>query len=76
MTDSLRANLQVGRRLRLVHIRQAVDGAGGRPKVPGVHAREPAARAENRRFWLLSALRAHTKTPYKTDLHRKDAKGA
>jgi hypothetical protein len=33
------------------------------------------ARAENRSFWLLSALRAHTrthaKTPYKTDLHRK-----
>ena len=62
MTDSPRANLQVGRRLRLVHIRQAVDGAGGRPKVPGVHAREPA-RAGNRRFWLLSALRAHTKAP-------------
>jgi hypothetical protein len=29
------------------------------------------ARAGNRRFWLLSALRAHTKAPYKTDLHRK-----
>ena len=25
----------------------------------------------NRRFWPLSALRAHTKAPYKTDLHRK-----
>ena len=29
------------------------------------------ARAGNRRFWCLSALRAHTKAPYKTDLHRK-----
>jgi hypothetical protein len=26
------------------------------------------ARAENRRFWLLSALRAHTKAPYNHDL--------
>jgi hypothetical protein len=26
------------------------------------------ARAGNRRFWLLSALRAHTKMPYKIDL--------
>jgi hypothetical protein len=26
------------------------------------------ARAGNRRFWRLSALRAHTKAPYKTDL--------
>ena len=31
-----------------------------------------AARAGKRRFWLLSALRAHTKkAPYKTDFHRK-----
>jgi hypothetical protein len=29
------------------------------------------ARAGNRRFGRLSALRAHTKAPYKTDLHRK-----
>ena len=29
------------------------------------------ARAGNRRFWPLSALRAHTKAPYKTDLHSK-----
>ena len=28
-------------------------------------------RAENRRFWLLSALRAITKAQYKTDLHLK-----
>jgi hypothetical protein len=27
----------------------------------------PTARAKNRRFLLLSALRTHTKTPYKTD---------
>jgi hypothetical protein len=26
---------------------------------------------ENRRFWPSSALRAHTKTPWKTDLHRE-----
>jgi hypothetical protein len=31
----------------------------------------PTARAGNRRFWSLSALRAHTKAPYKTDLYRK-----
>ena len=30
-----------------------------------------SARAGNRRFRPLSALRAHTKAPYKTDLHRK-----
>ena len=30
-----------------------------------------SCRAGNRRFWQLSALRAHTKAPYKTDLHRK-----
>jgi hypothetical protein len=32
------------------------------------------ARAGNRRFWcltIMTALRAHTKAPYKTDLHRK-----
>ena len=30
----------------------------------------PPVRAGSRRFWLLSALRAHTKVPYKADLHR------
>jgi hypothetical protein len=37
------------------------------------------ARAKNRRFSPLSALRAHTKAPYKMDFHRKtlrNAKGA
>ena len=34
------------------------------------------ARAGNRRFGPLSALRAHTKTPYKTDLHRKTLRNA
>jgi hypothetical protein len=37
------------------------------------------ARAGNRRFWCVSARRAHKKAPYKTDLHRKtlrNAKGA
>ena len=29
------------------------------------------ARAGNRRFRLLSTLRAHTKAPYSTDFHRK-----
>ena len=33
--------------------------------------RSMTARAGNRRLWCLSALRAHTKAPYKTDLHRK-----
>jgi hypothetical protein len=37
---------------------------------PSGRARSPA-RAGNRRFWLLSTLRAHTKVPYKIDLHRK-----
>ena len=32
---------------------------------------ELAARAGNRRFWLSSALRAHTKAPYRTGLHRE-----
>jgi hypothetical protein len=31
----------------------------------------PSARAGNRRFRSLSALRAHTKAPYKIDFHRK-----
>jgi hypothetical protein len=35
-----------------------------------------SARAGNRRFWCLSTLRAHTKAPYKTDLHRKTLKNA
>ena len=37
------------------------------------------ARAGNRRFWRLSALRAHTKAPYKMYFYRKmlrNAKGA
>jgi hypothetical protein len=38
-------------------------------RAPG-HLRE-SARAGNRRFRRLSDLRAHTKAPYKTDLHRK-----
>ena len=33
--------------------------------------RAGTARAENRRFWCLSTLRAHTKSPYKMDFHRK-----
>ena len=35
-----------------------------------------AARAPTRRFWLVSALRAHTKAPYKTDSHGEGAEGA
>ena len=30
-----------------------------------------SARAGSRHFWLLSAMCAHTKAPYRTDLHRK-----
>jgi hypothetical protein len=33
--------------------------------------KQATARAENRRFWCLSALRAHTKAPYKMYFHRK-----
>jgi len=43
------------------------------PKTPAAYGlREICpARAGNRRFRLLSALRAHTKAPYKIDFHRK-----
>ena len=50
---------------------------GPRRVEPAVHAaaqlQRPAAtaRAGNRRFGRLSALRTHTKAPHKTDLHRK-----
>ena len=39
-------------------------------------AAPPPARAGNRRFRPLRALRAHTKAPYKMDFYREDAKGA
>jgi hypothetical protein len=38
------------------------------PASPSDWPLSSSARAGNRRFWLLSALRAHTKAPYKTDL--------
>jgi hypothetical protein len=38
---------------------------------PSSVATDASARAGNRRFWLLSALRAHTKAPYKTDYKGK-----
>jgi hypothetical protein len=38
-----------------------------------VPIQEPA-RAGNRCYECLSALRAHTKAPYKMDFHRKNAK--
>ena len=44
------------------------------PGLPAAWVREQRAlttRAGNRRFWCLCTLRAHTKAPYKTDLHRK-----
>jgi hypothetical protein len=41
-----------------------------------VEIERPTARAGNRRFWLLSALRAHTKAPYKMDFHRKMQRNA
>ena len=34
------------------------------------------ARARNRRFWLLSVLRAHTNAPYNTRFTMENAKGA
>jgi hypothetical protein len=64
------------------------DRVPGAPLLPGAPAGSSAssaccaaaaARAENRRFSPLSALRAHTKAPYKMDFHRKtlrSAKGA
>ena len=60
-----------------------LDAAGLGPALPRDGAAAPlvrraqqrlggvTARAGNRRFRPLSALRAHTKTPYKNDLHRK-----
>jgi hypothetical protein len=38
---------------------------------PTVCSASRTARAGNRRFWRLSALRAHTKRPIQTELHRK-----
>jgi hypothetical protein len=38
-----------------------------RPTCPLPSSNGTSARAENRRFWLLSALCAHTKAPYKTE---------
>jgi hypothetical protein len=43
-------------------------GDGGRSTIGSSSG---SARAGKRRFWPLSALRAHTKAPHKTDLHRK-----
>ena len=43
---------------------------GERPGREGQQSLAPA-RVENHRFWRLSALRAHTKSPYKMDFHRK-----
>jgi hypothetical protein len=52
---------------------QQVVGPLGRPvgPIPTFLGLLESARAGNRCFWCLSALRAHTKAPYKTDLHRK-----
>jgi hypothetical protein len=54
----------VGRQ-RALQARRELDGAAV------LLERRLAARAGDRRFRRLSALRAHTKAPYKTDLHRR-----
>ena len=41
------------------------------PSMIGVSTALTTARAGSHHFRRLSALRAHTKLPYKTDLHRK-----
>jgi hypothetical protein len=47
-------------------------GCGGRVRKTSWPSRITApARAGNRHFWRLSALRTYTKAPCKTDLHRK-----
>jgi hypothetical protein len=46
----------------------SAEGSSARTKRPPF---DSTARAGNRRFRLLSALRAHTKAPHQTDLHRK-----
>jgi hypothetical protein len=48
----------------------ATPRSAGSPSTASVRP-APPPRAGNRRFWCLSALRAHTKAPYKTDFHRK-----
>jgi hypothetical protein len=56
-----------------------VGGAGGHLVVErdqrglphALEDRAVPARAGNRRFWWLSALRAQTKAPYKMDFHRE-----
>jgi hypothetical protein len=49
--------------IRARHVRSTCIASAS----PAVSLPSPA-RAGNRRFWRLSALRAHTKAPYKTDL--------
>jgi hypothetical protein len=48
---------------------------GPRGRTPARAELQPA-RDGNRRFWWLSALRAHTKAPYKMDFHRKTLRNA
>jgi hypothetical protein len=53
-------------------ITEARKSLRGVPKAwPSWIEPRPTARAGNRRFWGLSALCAHTKAPYRTDLHRE-----
>jgi hypothetical protein len=43
---------------------------------PGAALSPGTARAGNHRFGPLSALRANTKAPYKTDFHKENDNGA
>ena len=59
-----------GRRFAPTRRPPAWVGLRGAEQAARCEPSSTAARAGNRRFWLLSALRAHAKAP-QTDLHRK-----
>jgi hypothetical protein len=64
---------RAGRRRSSLPLTVGAAGSGAQPGDGCAQASSASctARGGNRRFWLLRALRAHTKAPYKTDLNRK-----
>jgi hypothetical protein len=61
-------------------VKKPIDPLSAEPRVSRrrgrLRRRELPPGAENRRFGRLSALRVHTKAPYKMDLHRKRLRNA
>jgi hypothetical protein len=56
--------------VRVYRTRNSVEGLHDAVALQRAAHRDCPGRAGNRRFQLLSALHAHTKAPYKNDLHR------